>query len=172
MRKIFFVYLTVLIMNFGTANAATLVLESGQKITGPIIEQTDSFVMINVNGMPSTFFLGEITSIDGKKVEEDASAGIKAVSAAKATATARAEIKKAKAPFYNDEEVSLIRFMKVRSTNTTVQSSVTPPAPVSPPAAAPATAPAVTPPVPAAAPSDPPTLKDFLGSFFSGPKKS
>ena len=51
------------------ANAATLALLSGEKITGQIIKQTELRVTIDVKGMPRTYFVGEIASIDGKAVQ-------------------------------------------------------------------------------------------------------
>ena len=52
------------------ANAETLTLVSGEKITGQILQQTQLRVTIGVNGMPRTYFVGEIASIDGKVVKK------------------------------------------------------------------------------------------------------
>ncbi|MBF0571984.1 MAG: hypothetical protein HQL12_08970 [Candidatus Omnitrophica bacterium] len=54
---------------FTKASAETIILQSGQKIEGRIIEDTELRVMVDVRGIPRTFFLGEIASIDGKKIE-------------------------------------------------------------------------------------------------------
>jgi len=50
------------------ANAETIVLDNGQKVTGQIIERTELRVMVDIDGTPRTFFLGEIASIDGQAV--------------------------------------------------------------------------------------------------------
>jgi len=50
-------------------NAETVILQSGQKIKGKIIERTELRITVDVKGVPQTLFLGEIASIDGKKVE-------------------------------------------------------------------------------------------------------
>ena len=65
-----FRYAILLIMSFcffSIADAETIILQSGQKITGQIIEHTDLRVTVEVQGVPQTYFLGEVVSIDGKK---------------------------------------------------------------------------------------------------------
>lgn len=53
---------------FGSCFAETLLLKSGQKIEGKILEKTDEYVRINFAGVALTYFLNEIVSIDGKPV--------------------------------------------------------------------------------------------------------
>ena len=50
------------------ANANELILQSGQKITGQIIERSELHVIVDVKGTPQTYFLGEVASVDGVKV--------------------------------------------------------------------------------------------------------
>ena len=72
MFRFLFGCVTVLMISFSLpcqVNAATVILQSGQKIKGKIIERTELRVTVDVKGIPQTFFLGEIVSIDGKKVE-------------------------------------------------------------------------------------------------------
>ena len=72
MRKALLGYLLVLMLSFclsTQANAETIVLLSGQKIVGKILERTELRVMLDVKGVPETFFLAEIATIDGKNVE-------------------------------------------------------------------------------------------------------
>lgn len=45
--------------------AETLVLKSGQKIDGKIIEQTDKYIKIELSGVVLTYWLDEIERIDG-----------------------------------------------------------------------------------------------------------
>jgi hypothetical protein len=51
------------------AHAATIVLMSGEEVQGRIIEQTGLQVVVEVQGITETYYLGEIASINGKKVE-------------------------------------------------------------------------------------------------------
>jgi len=71
---------TVLMISFFLpcwVNADTVILQSGQKIEGKILERTELRVTVDIKGAPQTFFLGEIATIDGKKVEpfQDKNAG-------------------------------------------------------------------------------------------------
>jgi len=50
------------------SQASTLVLDSGEKIQGVIIERTPLRIMVDIKGDVETFYLGEILSIDGQKV--------------------------------------------------------------------------------------------------------
>ena len=52
-----------------TSNAEIIILQSGQRIVGRVIERTELRVTVDVKGVPQTFFLGEIASIDGVRVE-------------------------------------------------------------------------------------------------------
>ena len=94
-----------------SANAETVVLLSGQKVEGQIIEQTPLRVMMDAQGTIETFFIGEIDSIDGNKVD---------LPQAKAVETAIPDVKKKPVvvplvvPYYKDEEDSLVNFMNLR----------------------------------------------------------
>lgn len=48
--------------------AETIVLKSGQKVEGQIIKRTDEYVKIDFQEVILTYFLDEIETIDGKKV--------------------------------------------------------------------------------------------------------
>jgi hypothetical protein len=45
------------------AHAETVVLKSGTTVKGKILERTDKYVKIDFNGVPTTFFMGEINNI-------------------------------------------------------------------------------------------------------------
>jgi tetratricopeptide (TPR) repeat protein len=61
----------LIIVNFPVSVfAETLILKSGQKIEGKIIEKTDKSVKIDFFEVPITYFLDEIESIDGVKIIE------------------------------------------------------------------------------------------------------
>jgi len=104
-------HMAVLMVSFclsSIANADTLILQSGQEIKGQIIEQTELRVMVSVQGVPRTFFLGELASINGKPIE---------TSQVKAAKLALAQIKKPVVAPLNDEERSLIKLMIKRKPN-------------------------------------------------------
>ena len=92
------------------ANATTLTLLSGEKVIGDVIEQTEMRIMVDVQGIPKTFFLGELASIDGKPIETPQDQD-------KPVAVDLVKEEQKPAPYYNDEEDSLIRFMKVRNSS-------------------------------------------------------
>ncbi|MDO8662881.1 MAG: hypothetical protein Q7K98_06660 [Candidatus Omnitrophota bacterium] len=48
--------------------AETIVLKSGKTVEGKLIEKTDKYIKIYFQGVPLTYFLDEIESIDGKSV--------------------------------------------------------------------------------------------------------
>jgi len=48
--------------------AETIVLKSGETIEGEIIERTDEFIKVDIYGIPITYYLDEIESIDGEKM--------------------------------------------------------------------------------------------------------
>jgi hypothetical protein len=114
-----FIYIIVSIASLGVltlANAETIILQSGQKIEGQIIERTELRVMVDVQGTPRTLYLGEIASIDGKNVE---------IPQPKVEEPSPAVVKKMDAPVDTDEKISLDRFMTKR--NPGAPASVTPP---------------------------------------------
>jgi len=47
--------------------AETIVLKSGKTVEGKLIEKTDKYIKIDFQGVPLTYFLDEIESIDGIK---------------------------------------------------------------------------------------------------------
>jgi tetratricopeptide (TPR) repeat protein len=49
--------------------AETIVLKSGKTIEAKIIEKTDDSVKADIDGIPITYYLSEIDSIDGEKLE-------------------------------------------------------------------------------------------------------
>jgi tetratricopeptide (TPR) repeat protein len=55
-------YLCLLPSLFGE----TIILKSGQKVEGKIIEETEKYIKIDFDGVPLTYFLDEVESIDGK----------------------------------------------------------------------------------------------------------
>ena len=48
--------------------AETIVLKSGKTIEAKIVEKTDKYVRIDFEGVPLTYFLEDIESIDGNKI--------------------------------------------------------------------------------------------------------
>jgi len=122
----------VLFFNFiPIANAATITLLTGEKISGDIIEKTELHVIISVNGVPTTYYNGEIADIDGQAIGMPQDQAIN-------SDVARAE--KSPAPYYGDEQDSLVNFMQKRSQATAPAAPVvtTPTtAPVAPAAPAP-----------------------------------
>lgn len=106
-------YALVLMISLGLSSFAyadSLILQSGQKIEGRIIERTELRVMIEVKGVPKTYFLGEIASIDGDNIV-----------APKPKDVPVAEEKKPIVPLYGDQQVSLDRFMNKRNSNVSAQ---------------------------------------------------
>lgn len=72
MFRILFGCVTVLMISLclsSAAHADVLILQSGQKIVGQIIEREELRITVDVKGTPHTYFLGEIASINGMKVE-------------------------------------------------------------------------------------------------------
>ena len=47
--------------------AETIVLKSGEAIEGKIIERTDGYIRIDFEGVPLTYFLDDVESIEGKE---------------------------------------------------------------------------------------------------------
>jgi len=109
------------------AGAETLVLTSGETVIGKIIEKTDMYVRLDSFGTPITYYLGEITSIDGQKIELQ-----------KPQKIITPSVDQKQTPLkYGNEEDSLIKFMAYRSSNvasknkpTDQKVSITPTTPV------------------------------------------
>jgi len=136
--KALFGYLAVLMISLWVspmADATTLVLNSGERITGNIIEHTELRIMVDVGGTPKTFFLGEISSIDGKAMEMPREAAVEMTLADVGAVMNRPPA--AVVPYYKDEQDSLVRFMSVRSGNAAPAASSPAPAPSQEQSAAP-----------------------------------
>ncbi|MCK9573368.1 MAG: tetratricopeptide repeat protein [Candidatus Omnitrophica bacterium] len=67
MRKKFFVSL-VLLAVFLPAYAEIVVLKSGKIIEGDIVEKTEKYIKVDMFGVPVTYYLDDIESINGKKI--------------------------------------------------------------------------------------------------------
>jgi len=63
----FFIFITYLFLPV-IGQAATLVLQTGEKVEGDIIERTPLRIMLDMKGNVETFYIGEILSIDGQKM--------------------------------------------------------------------------------------------------------
>ncbi|MFH1655084.1 MAG: hypothetical protein ABH954_00530 [Candidatus Omnitrophota bacterium] len=78
-KRIFVLVLSLLFIN-SLVFAETITLKSGKKYEGDIVEKTDKYIKIDIGvGMPVTYFLDEIESIDGQPPQTDLAA-IKGVS--------------------------------------------------------------------------------------------
>ncbi|MBU4334057.1 MAG: hypothetical protein KKD07_06415, partial [Candidatus Omnitrophica bacterium] len=65
-----FAFLLIIMLCFASvAFASIVVLESGQTIDGAITEKNDDNIKINYEGVEVTFYLDEISTIDGVEVE-------------------------------------------------------------------------------------------------------
>ncbi|MBM3248472.1 MAG: hypothetical protein FJZ10_03495 [Candidatus Omnitrophica bacterium] len=65
MEKKIFIAVFLLILMSSFAFAETIILKSGQKHEGKIVERTDEYIKIDIGvGMPVTYFLDEIEKID------------------------------------------------------------------------------------------------------------
>jgi hypothetical protein len=63
MRKKILV-MSFLVLMAGTADAENLILKSGRKVEGKILEKTDDYVKIDFNGVALKFYSDEIASVD------------------------------------------------------------------------------------------------------------
>jgi len=63
----------VLFLSVSSVFAETIVLKSGKKIEGKIIEKTDKYIKIDYLGIPTTFFLDEIENIKEERALTEAS---------------------------------------------------------------------------------------------------
>jgi|GEM_PF-4122974 len=55
-------------LNAGFVFAETVILKSGEKVEGKIIEKNDTFIKVDFFGVPLTHYLADIESIDGQPV--------------------------------------------------------------------------------------------------------
>ena len=70
-KRLFGILISLLLLVFLfpiTIFAETIILKSGQKIEGKIIEKTNDYIKIDFYGVSLTYFLDEIESIDGIKL--------------------------------------------------------------------------------------------------------
>ena len=134
------IVITISLCLFSTlAGAEIIVLTTGEKIIAPIIEKTDTHVTLEVEGFPSTYFLGEIQTIDGQEVEIPTPPPVKI-------------IQPTLIPYDDGEEETLIEFMNARAAALKAAAvSVVTAAPV---------------PAEASDQQGPPTLQDFLHNIF------
>lgn len=56
--------------------AETILLKSGKTVEGRIIEKTDKYIKIDVEGVPLTYFLNEVESVVGQKINSTSGDGI------------------------------------------------------------------------------------------------
>ena len=61
------VLIGVLALSIDPGYAETVILKSGKTVEGKLIEKTNMYIKIDLQGVPVTYFLDEIESIDGKK---------------------------------------------------------------------------------------------------------
>jgi hypothetical protein len=66
-RVIIFVLIGGLFLSFTCSYAETIVLKSGKTVEGKLIEKTDKYIKIDFQGVPLSYFLDEVDSIDGLK---------------------------------------------------------------------------------------------------------
>jgi len=71
MNTILKLFLVVFLLLPTWVFASEIILKSGQKIEGKIIEQTDKYVKIDFDGMHMTYYMDEIESIDAKTVTNE-----------------------------------------------------------------------------------------------------
>jgi len=113
-----------------------LILRSGQKITGHIIERSEVLVAIEVYGVPQTYFIGEITAINGARADELSAKNITppplgqvppvvqkspAVQKTPIVEISYAKLKTPPVVPRNDELDSLVRFMNIRNSKGSTQ---------------------------------------------------
>lgn len=66
-KKFLFLFLAFLLSS-SFAFAETIVLKTGKTIEGKILEQNESSINVDIEGVTLTYYLDEIQSIDGKEV--------------------------------------------------------------------------------------------------------
>lgn len=68
MQQIAFILFLFLWSVGSLGSAETLVLKSGESVEGSVVERTGTYIKIDFNGVPLTYFLEDVESIDGIKV--------------------------------------------------------------------------------------------------------
>lgn len=68
--KYYIIYITVLMAVCATCSvyAETVTLKSGKIVQGKVLEQTDTYLVIEISGLEIKYYLDEIVSIDGKVI--------------------------------------------------------------------------------------------------------
>ena len=66
-RKVFLLFVASFLM-FGNIYAETIVFKSGKKVDAKILDKTDEWIEIDLEGVRITYFLSDIDTIDGQKV--------------------------------------------------------------------------------------------------------
>jgi ankyrin repeat protein len=61
--------LAICLCFFCSAFAETIILKSGKTVEGKIINKTDKYIQIDFPGVPLTYFLNEIESIEAEKID-------------------------------------------------------------------------------------------------------
>ena len=61
------VLIVILFLSISSVYAETIVLKSGYTVEGKLLEKTDKYIKIDFQGVPITYFLDEVESIDGVK---------------------------------------------------------------------------------------------------------
>lgn len=65
--KLGILFLIILFLFPILVSAETITLKSGKTVEGKLIEKTDKYIKIDFQGIPLTYYLDEIESIDGQK---------------------------------------------------------------------------------------------------------
>ncbi len=68
-KKIIVLSIALFLLSLSSTFAETIVLKSGKTIEGKIVEKTDKSVKVDVEGIPITYYLEDIISIDGKLID-------------------------------------------------------------------------------------------------------
>ena len=69
MRRVFVWFFCITFILAGSARAAVIVLHNGQEVNAEITERDNERVIVNVNGVPVTYYLDEVSAIDGVALE-------------------------------------------------------------------------------------------------------
>lgn len=79
-KKTGFILPLLLLFVFPSVFAETIVLKSGKTIDGKILEKTDKNIKVDISGIPVTYYLEEIESIDGQAISMASNNSINQVS--------------------------------------------------------------------------------------------
>lgn len=67
-KKIITALLLMILSSITSVFAETIVLKSGKTIEGKIINKTDKYIKMDISGIPITYYLDDIESIDGNRI--------------------------------------------------------------------------------------------------------